>query len=510
LKELSIKFSVITPLYKPKITELRDAMQSAQAPNSEHILVIDGENNAGNINTLRRLARKYGAKIHVSNDHIGISQASNIAASEAKGEFLVFLDQDDMLVKDWWKPLSVAALDSDFIYSDCFHADEAGKAIRIVKKPDWSPIRLIFNMYATHFMAVRREIFNAVGGFQSVYDGSQDHDLALRISLETDRIVHIPTPLYYWRASQNSTVSDPLNKTWAFEAGLQAAQDHLRKFTPDVEIENVPGFPGAFRAKYPDRSEGVSIIIPTAFKTSPSGELFLESLLRSLLPFLRRELGDEIVLIHGEGEAMPQESILLQYPEIPVKKVVDKNIFNFSRRCNIGFLEANNEHTLLLNDDVEFGIDSPLDTLFGTLKLPNVGLVGSLLVYPDFSIQHGGHTFIRGNATHFHHGASSLAHGLMDLVVDHEVVGVTGALMFQLKATWKAVGGFSASFPLNFNDVDYCQKIRALGFSIVQANSVQAIHHESVTRKAKVKTKEVSLLNNRWRDNLSYDPYSTN
>jgi GT2 family glycosyltransferase len=97
----------------------------------------------------------------------------------------------------------------------------------------------------------------------------------------------------------------------------------------------------------------------------------------------------------------------------------------------------------------------------------------------------------------------------MDLVVDHEVVGVTGALMFQLKSTWKAVGGFTAALPLNYNDVDYCQKIRLLGLSIIQANSVTAIHHESVTRLSKVEDWELQKIKQRWPEVLNVDEFST-
>jgi GT2 family glycosyltransferase len=81
--------------------------------------------------------------------------------------------------------------------------------------------------------------------------------------------------------------------------------------------------------------------------------------------------------------------------------------------------------------------------------------------------------------------------------------------MFQLKSTWEAVGGFSTAFPLSFNDVDYCQKIRTLGYSVIQANSVKAIHHESVTREAISEEWEIDLLNKRWSDAMATDKYSS-
>jgi GT2 family glycosyltransferase len=490
------------------LRELRHCLKSAKGPSIEHILVLDGKQNANRLVSLRRLARRFGAKLEVVENQAGISSASNVGANLASGEFLVFLDQDDFLVRSWWKPLIQIIDGADYVYSDCFIADEAGKPSHLVRKPAFSPTRLIFNMYAVHFMAVRKSIFEQVGGFRSELDGSQDHDLALRVSRVTNRFEHIPVPLYNWRESRNSTASNPDNKKWAFDSGLAAAQDHLQTFSPEASLEKLEGFPGALRAKFPERTDPVSIVIPTAFQASPTGHLYVDNLLESISPFLCSKLGDEIVIVHG-GEK--NEGVIAgakEFKGIPISQVEDQAVFNFSRRCNIGFLSTNNEHVLLLNDDIEFGEENPFNGLFGLLSLPNVGLVGAMLAFPGFTIQHGGHTFKGGLVGHAYYRETSLKQPMMDLVVDHEVVGVTGALMFQRKSTWQAVGGFSHAFPLNYNDVDYCQKIRTLGYNIVQANSVTAIHHESVTRESNIETWELDLLNQRWQDVLSKDEFS--
>ncbi len=504
-----MKISVITPVFNPVWSELRECLKSARGPNIEHILVLDGKSSVKNLKRLRGLAKKYKARLEISREQGGISKSSNRGAGISTGDILVFLDQDDFFVKGWWKPLLELGEEFDFAYSDCFHADEDGKAIRLIRKPDWSPVRLIFNMYAVHFMAVRKSIFDKVGGFQSKFDGSQDHDLALRVSKVTKRIVHISTPLYYWRASRASTVTNPENKLWAFDAGLEAAREHLEGLSIQAELEKVESFPGALKANFPERDLPVSIVIPTAFKKNNSPSPLISQLLTSLKPFMRRELGDEIVIVYGKKDDPKQILDQINSMGIEIKLVKDLARFNFSQRSNIGFLSSKNEHILLLNDDVSFDAANPLNQLFGLLSLPNVGLVGALLVYPNYSIQHGGHAFIGGNVTHAHHGVHSLAYGLMDLVVDHEVVGVTGAFMFQTKSTWKAVGGFSAMFPLNYNDVDYCLKIRTLNFDIIQANSVVAFHHESATRLPVVEKWEQNLLNQRWSDSLYRDPFAT-
>jgi GT2 family glycosyltransferase len=329
------------------------------------------------------------------------------------------------------------------------------------------------------------------------------------LSRVTSRVKHLPFPLYTWRESAASTASDPLNKIWAYDAGRAAAQEHLELYHPGVTVEKVAEFPGALRAKFSKRTLPVSVIVPTAFSERPNGISYVASLINSLSPFLDPSLGDEVIVVHGGEKYSPDFIKAVDEMPISFTLVEDTDEFNFSKRCNIGFSIASNEHTLLLNDDLEFGKENPLDSLFGLLGLPNVGLVGGLLVFPDYSVQHGGHSFTGGNPHHAHYNAKSLKYGLMDLVVDHEVVGVTGALMFQKKETWKAVGGFSELFPLNYNDVDYCQKIRTLGFTIIQANSVSAFHHESVTREAIVATWERELLDHRWYDALVRDQYKT-
>jgi GT2 family glycosyltransferase len=510
-KELTVdsaKLSVITPVFQPDIKELRECLQSARGPGIEHILALDGFHTQSQVRKIRKLCNRYGAKLEVLAEQGGISVASNLAASSSSGEFLVFLDQDDVLAKNWWAPVLEALDGADFIYSDSFLADESGKAVRLVRKPNWSPHRLIFNMYAVHFMAVRKNIFVDLGGFRSEFDGSQDHDLALRVSEVSQRFVHLPMPLYSWRASKKSTASNPNNKEWAYLAGQAAAQDHIHKLVPGTIIERIVGYPGALKASYPRRSEPVSIVIPTAFKLLSTGFSHLDHLLTGLIPFLDASLGDEIILVHGGENPSGFFGKVISECPVAIISVEDNEDFYFSRRSNIGFLAASHEHVLLLNDDIEFMNDNPLDALFGTLRMPNVGLVGGLLFYPGLSVQHGGQAFTGGLPHHAHQNSESLEVGLYDLLVDHEVVGVTGALMFQRKSTWQAVGGFSGLFPMNFNDVDYCQKIRALGYTIILANAVNAIHHESATREPIVHSWEITRLTDRWKFALAKDDYS--
>jgi GT2 family glycosyltransferase len=280
-------------------------------------------------------------------------------------------------------------------------------------------------------------------------------------------------------------------------------QDESKEQAPYSRVDST-----SQRKDSDNRSDPISIVIPTAFKSHQNGVLFIDSLLDSLNPLLDPKLGDEIVIVHG-GE--DQSALKAREPNkfnASIISVEDHSSFNFSRRCNIGFLNARNEYVLLLNDDIEFGSQNPFNILLRLTKSRNVGLVGGLLLFPDQTIQHAGHTFTDKNPHHLHYGKSPSSMNRNNLPSAHEVVGVTGALMFQSKAVWRAVGGFSTTFPMNYNDVDYCQKIRTLGYSVIQANSVVALHHGSATRNSSVSEREKMELRNRWPGSLSWDPYS--
>ena len=500
--------SVITPVYKPVLKELAQCLASARATDVEHILVLDGESNATDRSQLDALVARFGARLVVRKENGGISRATNDGVDEATGEFVLFLDQDDYLEPNWAGLVALAAPRSDYIYSDAYVVTSKGKVLASLNKPDWSPLRLTFSMYACHFFAVRRELFVGLGGMRPAFDGAQDHDIALRASRATDRVTHIPQPLYNWRQSAASTAANPENKPWAFEAGVAAAQDHIDALGVSASVEFIPGAPGCYRAVYSPRTEPISVVIPTAFGGRDGGRPLLETLLRSIAGQIGTHSGDEIVIVSGGEDDKGVLDAAAATFGYSITHIVDSSPFNFSARCNIAMDAAHNELILLLNDDIEFTTETSLDQMVGNLAQPNVGLVGAILLYEDGSIQHAAHKYTRGGPMHAFYRWRTRNSYLGELLIDREVSGVTGAMMLQRKSVWRAVGGFSVEFPLNYNDVDYCLKIRALGYSIIQANTVSAIHHESQTRETHVGRDEKGLLFHRWPTSFVFDKFT--
>jgi GT2 family glycosyltransferase len=493
------EISVVTVVSDEGLADLKHCLKSTRAPGVEHILVLAGLPGIAKFISLKLMTMKYKANVKVSRRALGLSEALNLGASRASGSHLVFTEPTDYLLPNWWKPILLALDRSDFLYTDSLRVDHLGAPIDQVLNPSWSPIRLEYEMFASHLMIIRKTIFDQIGGFKKEPSRALDHDLALRASRVTELFEHIPLVIASRRAK--SDLPNP--------GGLMESLQGTIMFKGIHESTPYPWENSAIQKRgFGQRSDPISIVIPTAFKSQKNGVLFIDSLLDSLIPFLDAKRGDEVVVVHG-GE--DQSALRVRKsPEVEAQIVLvqDKSTFNFSRRCNIGFLTARNEHVLLLNDDIEFGNQNPISTLLGLLKTQNVGLVGGLLLFPDQTVQHAGHTFTDRNPHHLHYGKSFSTILNKGLPEAHEVVGVTGALMFQSKALWRAVGGFSTVFPLNYNDVDYCQKVRTLGYSVIQANCVVALHHGSATRSPNVDVSEQTELRNRWPAALSSDPYT--
>jgi GT2 family glycosyltransferase len=499
--------SVLTPIYKPNFRHLKECLKSVgQDEELQHVLVIDGLENAGSLKKLKSLAEKYGALLVQQPRHGGISRATNYGAQNAAGEYLLFLDQDDYLDPMWFFEFKRSYSDADIVHSDTYVVTENRWVLGVFRKPEWSPVRLWGNMYCAHFFALKREIFEELGGLRPEFDGSQDHDLALRASSLNPRVAHIPFPLYSWRQSKTSTALDPANKPYAQTAGLATSQAHLDSEGIDAKAV-ATGYPGSYRIQFSPRTEPVSIVIPTAFAKDESGKVRLELAVMSLAHDLRHE--DEIIVVCGDEPAAEFLGNLANSIPSKVTCLRDTRPFHFSRRANLGFAAASNDFVLLLNDDVYFTSKHVLDQLLGYARRASIGLVGALLWFPDGSVQHGGHAVQHGDVGHANFGQTSVGRGaLSSLIVDREVSGVTGATIMQRKSIWEEVGGFSNLFPNNYNDVDYSFKVTMRGHSIIQANSVEGIHDESSTRNATVLRNEQSLLKRRWSWKMDTDSYS--
>ena len=196
--------SILVPVYNTDPAMLRAAAESFRAqtyPHWEAILLDGASTKPETVQCLKEL-EKLDDRLRVvfSGENLHISGNSNAALRHAKGEWIALCDHDDLYTPDalYWVMDAVERENPDFIYSDEDKVSEDGKVFFEAHfKPDYCPDNLRSGNYICHLMVMRRSLIDAAGGFRSAFDGSQDHDLALRCMEHTTRVTHIPRVLYH-------------------------------------------------------------------------------------------------------------------------------------------------------------------------------------------------------------------------------------------------------------------------------------------------------------------------
>jgi len=158
----------------------------------------------------------------------GIAAASNSAIELATGDFVGFLDHDDVLRAHALHAMAAHLrdhADADLVYSDEDKLLPDGGLGAPAFKPEYSPDRLLAENYINHFTVVRRSLLTDIGGFREGFDGSQDHDLMLRVTERARHVGHVPDVLYAWRMAPGSTAIAADRKPLAQGAGRRAVAD---------------------------------------------------------------------------------------------------------------------------------------------------------------------------------------------------------------------------------------------------------------------------------------------
>ena len=149
----------------------------------------------------------------------------------ATGEYIALLDHDDLLVPGALREVAktIRETGADFLYSDeaVFESPDPRKILEIHRKAEYSPEALLRSNYICHLAVFRRELTAKAGGFRKEYDGSQDHELFLRLTEAAGKVAHIPKALYFWRSHGGSVAGGIGAKDYAVDAGKRAVRDFL-------------------------------------------------------------------------------------------------------------------------------------------------------------------------------------------------------------------------------------------------------------------------------------------
>ena len=520
--------SILTPLYNTPekyLREFLDSFVNQTAPNGQLCLADASDAEHGYV---EKIVLEYQQKnqriVYKKVENKGIAANTNAAETLATDEYLALADHDDILAPHAMYAMGKAILmlrqkgkPDGFLYTDeALFSKSIQRPTVAHFKPDYAPDYLLCCNYICHLAVFKRELYEAIGGERPECDGSQDHDLFLRLIEKVGGAAHVPQVLYYWRVHSGSTSGGTDAKPYVAEAAKKALRDHLTRTGREGTVEDGL-FPSTYRVKW--KIEGipkVSILIPNKDHTDD-----LEKCLHSI--WTKTEWDNYEVIVIENNSADPKtfdyyKEAEKRYDGLKVVQYPEKG-FNFSGINNFGRKFASGEYLLLLNNDVEVVNGDWLTELLRQCAHPDgAAICGAMLYYPDDTLQHAGViTGLGGYAGHSHKYKKRGGSGyLFRAATVQDFSAVTGACLLVKTSVWDEVGGLDEKFAVAFNDVDFCLRVRDAGCRIAWTPYAELVHYESKSRggdekdpakAARFASEQRRLYQIHSKENILDDPY---
>lgn len=545
-----IKISILVPLWnndRQFQIEMLDSVMNQTYRNWE-LCLADGSDEAHSY--IGEICREYAARSEGRivykklEKNEGIAGNTNACVRMATGEYIGLLDQDDILhpsvLFEYAKAINEQG--ADYIYCDetTFKSGDINKMLTMHFKPDYAPDNLRANNYICHFSVFARELIDGDELFRTKFDGSQDHDMILRLTDNAKKIVHVPRLMYYWRSHSGSVASGIDAKPYAIAAAKGAVSEHLKKHGYDhFQITSTRAFETIFKIRYEIiGTPKVSIVI--------ANKDHAEDLQRCVTSIVEKSTYDnyEIIIVENNSETkeirdyygkllngeyapaagqsmtdVQNDGGILRSEDGRISVVTYKGAFNYSAVNNLGVKYASGEYILLLNNDTEVITVNWIEELLMYAQRADVGAVGAKLFYGDKTIQHAGVVIGLGahrTAGHTHYKQHRQNLGYMGrLCYAQNVTAVTGACLMVKKSLFEEVGGLDEGFEISLNDVDFCLKLREKELLNVFTPFCELYHYESISRglddqgeKAQRYNKESEKFREKWKEALAKgDPY---
>ncbi len=542
--ERPVTISILVPLYNTPKDFLHEMIQSVSVQtyqNWELCLADGSDSEHAYVAEICETYRSKDSRIVYQKleKNEGISGNTNACLTLATGEYIALFDHDDILhpsvLFEYMKVIETQ--NADYIYCDetTFKDGNIDNMLTMHFKPDYAIDNLRANNYICHFSCFARTLLEGTELFRTKFDGSQDHDMILRLTDCAKNVVHVPKLLYYWRSHAGSVASNINAKSYAIEAARGAVADHLRTHGFEhFKITSTRAFETIFKISYQIKANPkISIIIANKDHAS--------DLRRCVTSIFEKSTYDHFEIIIVENNSK-EADIFEYYKELEaeygvvgkqtlsstfgrqentskVRVITYHGDFNYSAINNLGVENATGEYVLLLNNDTQVITVNWMEEMLMYAQREDVAAVGSKLYYADKTIQHAGVVIGLGahrTAGHTHYGQHRENLGYMGrLCYAQNVTAVTGACLLVAKAKYEEVKGLSEEFTVSLNDVDFCLKLRELGYLNVFTPFAELYHFESISRGLDVQGEKAARYNEeserfrvKWKAQLEKgDPY---
>ncbi len=436
-----------------------------------------------------------------------ISAASNSALRLANGAFVALLDHDDILPPHALYEVAARVADQpevDIIYSDEDHIDDTGRRSHPYFKPDWNPELMLGQNLISHLGVYRRELLERVGGFRTGFEGSQDHDLALRVVAETsaDRIMHIPKVLYHWRQGATDQTFSEASHERCVRNGRRAVQAFVARDQPEANAEPAPLAPGWTRIVYPvsEPAPLVSVILP--YHGSATA---LSACLRGLLKQTDYPALD-ILILAGDAANAVQSNAMASDHRVHVLSL-QPTMLNQAAEAARGSL------LLMFDTDLQPADPGWLPEMVSRVLRADTGAVGPKLLSRNGLVRHAGLVVGGPTAafTPFLDRPREQTGYFGHLQLARDVTAVSGQCILVKRRAFEVIGGLDEALLLTeYGDVDLCLKLAEAGYRILWTPFAELFLRDEIPRPRTNSIRFSSLgkrMHERWGDKLDTDRY---
>ncbi len=379
--------SVLMPTFNTPPVYLEAAVRSVLAqtyPTWELCIVDDGSSNTATLEALDLIA-SWDERISVirNSRNEGISQATNAALAQARGDYVAMVDHDDELTEEALYEVALALNNDpsiDVIYTDQDYISAEGKPVGHLLKPDWSPQLFRGVMFVGHLLTVRRSTAVDAGAFDSAYDFVQDFEFMLRVSERTRNIRHIPKVLYHWRRIPESVAGGGKADKGIERLQAAAVQAHLDRLGLKGRATPNPQHPHRVIIEPQDEVGSISLdVFIHGQATSERGIASIENTLiqapyckaRLVLPDGRfRQCGDKTATGTIPGTVAPLLS-------------ESARLWRLAYASTADFM-------LISSADVWVEATGWLERLLPSMQEPDVAVVCATVLSPDGLVSHAG------------------------------------------------------------------------------------------------------------------------
>lgn len=451
-----VKISIVVPLYNTPKLYLIQMLDSVihQTYDEWELCIADASDNGNEY--IVQVIKSYISELESGKikykkiDNKGISENTNHAIEMSTGAFIALLDHDDVLALNALSEVNecIVNKDADLIYSDemIFKDDQVNNVLVYNYKPDYSVDSLRAVNYICHLTVFKKSLINVVGMFNSKYDGSQDHDMILRLTEKADKVEHISKVLYYWRAHDSSVAKKITSKEYAIEAGKKAVLDSLHRNGLRGDVQSTVVHPTIYKVNYEIENKDRILIIINFISSIQELSWCLKKIKKNT-----KDFSYDFVILDELGTFEYED----KFNDKVVSSLDDINLKDY-------------RYLIFIDSNVQIMNDKWANELVMFGQRSDVGVVGGRISDKKLNCLQNGIILTLNNKNIYmyaNNGSRRFSKGYMNqLYYARNVNAVSSMLLLVSTEKFLEVDGFSKELTGNYKDIDFSLKLRKKGY----------------------------------------------